>query len=502
MIRIRVEQTLDADIAIVGAGPAGAAAACHLARRGYSVLLFDQSQFPRDKVCGDFVGPAALIELEHLDLLSLPVFQEANQIRQAALYLDGTRLIGRPVPDFPSLPDHGLCIPRAVLDNVILDAAIASGARLQDKTRVTGYKVESGCVVVSIRHGSEDQHLRVRLLVGADGSSSLISRILRGGSPPKRDRIVAVRAYYENVDGPQEQADLYFSSSTFPGYCWLFPTGGTSANVGVGTLLETWPPTKQQLSQVLTDVINSDAAIRFRLSTARMVGKIVGWPLATFNPNLAMAGDRVVLIGDAAGLINPLNGEGIQYALQSARWLAETMNESLQRDYLTVTDLAPYVARVHHELRYDMALARLIIDVISNRTLNPLWLQVLRTIAQRATLDGEYARRAGAILAGMVPAREALSFRILWGTMQHLAINVGSTVVVDALHGPRHLWKRGVDVARTTASMAVDTVLRPTSTLNWGVNCALSTIELASQVTAAVLEPNAKPQLQVSRDAE
>jgi len=306
---------------------------------------------------------------------------------------------------------------------------------------------------------------------------------------------VAVRAYYENVDGPQEQADLYFSSSTFPGYCWLFPTGGTSANVGVGTLLETWPPTKHQLNQVLTDVINSDAAIRFRLSTARMQGKIVGWPLATFNPNLAMIGDRVVLIGDAAGLINPLNGEGIQYAFQSARWLAETLSVSLQRDYLTVSGLAAYEARVQHELRYDMALARLIIDVISNRTLNPVWLQVLRTITQRAAMDDEYARRAGAILAGMVPAREALSFRILWGTMQHLAINAGATVVVDTLHGPGQLWKRGVEVARTTASMAFDTVLRPTSSLNWGVNCAMSTIELATQVTAAVFEPSAKAQL-------
>ena len=489
MISIRVEHTLDADIAVVGAGPAGASAACHFVRHGYKVLLFDQSHFPRDKVCGDFIGPAALTEIEHLDLLSHPVFQDANQIRHAAIYLDGTELIARPVPKFPSLPDHGLCIPRAVLDNVILDAAIGSGARLLDRTRVTGYRVEPGCVVVSLRRGSDDQQIRVRLLVGADGSSSLISRLLRGGSPPKRDCIVAVRGYFENVDGPQEQADLYFSSSTFPGYCWLFPTGGTSANVGIGTLLETWPPTKYQLSQLLTDVINSDPAIRFRLSTARMQGKIVGWPLATFNPNLAMIGDRVALIGDAAGLINPLNGEGIQYAFQSSRWLAETLSESLQRDELTVSDLAPYAARVQHELRYDMALARLIIDVISNRTLNPVWLEVLRTITQRAAFDNEYARRAGAILAGMVPAREALSFRILWGTMQHLAFSAGSTVVVDALHGPGKLWKRGVDVASATASMALETIVRPTSSLNWGLNCALSTIELATQFTAAVLEP-------------
>jgi geranylgeranyl reductase family protein len=490
MIHIRMETNVDADVAIVGAGPAGAAAACYLARAGYRVVLLDQHRFPRDKVCGDFVGPAALAEIEHLGLLSHSVFQSANQIRRAALYLDGAKLIAQSVPQFPGRPDHGLCIPRLVLDNVILNGAVASGANLLDEARLKGYKVEPSCVVVTYQSRSGEQQVRVRLLIGADGSASLVSRILRGGPPPRRDRIVAVRAYFEEVDGPQEQADLYFSSSTFPGYCWLFPTGGTSANVGVGTLLETWPATKQhQLNQLLTTIIDSDSALRFRLSTARMKGKIVGWPLATFNPNLPIIGTRVILIGDAAGLINPLNGEGIQYAFQSARWVAETLTTAIRRDELAATHLAPYVARVQHELRYDMALARIIIDLISNRTLNPIWLQTLRTITQRAAYDNEYAKCAGAILAGIAPARDALSYRILWGTAQQAALSAGYKVAVDAIRGPARLWRTGIDTARTTASMALESVLRPTTSLNWGLNCMLSAVELATQVTASALEP-------------
>jgi geranylgeranyl reductase family protein len=494
MIRIRQQESTDADVAIVGAGPGGAAAASRLARAGFRVVLLDQRRFPRDKVCGNFVGPAAIAELEHLGLLSLPVFRDANPIRRAALYLDGVKLIAQSVPEFPGLPDYGLCLPRVVLDNVILRYAVASGARLLEEARVTGYRVAPGCVVVIFQSGSREHQIKTRLLIGADGSSSLISRLLRGGPPPRRDRIVAVRAYFEGVEGPQDQADLYFSASTFPGYCWVFPTGGTSANVGVGMLLETWPPTKQpQLNQILTGVVASDPAIGFRLSTAHRAGKIVGWPLATYNPHLAIHGDRVILIGDAAGLINPLNGEGIQYALQSARWVAETLTAKLQHDDLTPTDLAPYAVWVRHQLCYDMAVARLIIDLIRNRTLNPIWLQALRIITRRAAFDQEYARLTGAILAGIAPTREALSFRILWGTLQHAAIHTGYTVALDALRGPQRALMAGFDAARIAASMAGESVLRPTSSLNWGLNCLLSAIDLATQATSFALKPRPAP---------
>jgi menaquinone-9 beta-reductase len=370
---------------------------------------------------------------------------------------------------------------------------------LLDETRVTGYRLEPDHIVVAHQRGSLEQRSKVRLLIGADGSASIISRILRGGPPLRRDRIVAVRAYFEDVEGPQDQADLYFSASTFPGYSWLFPTGGASANVGVGTLMETWPPVKQQLNEVLTGILQSDPAIRFRLGSARMRGKVVGWPLTTFNPNQSIVGDRVILIGDAAGLINPLNGEGIQYALQSARWAAETLGRCLQRDDLEATQLAAYARRVQHELRYDMALARLIVDLISNRTLNPLWLQALRVITQRAAFDKDYAKLAGGILAGIAPARDALSYRILWGTLQHAAIHTGYAFAIHALKGPGQLCKAGTETARTTVSIAVESLLRPTTSLSWGLHCALSAAELAVQITASAFEPRATARVDAPR---
>ena len=284
--RTRVENPVDTDVAIVGAGPAGAAATCHFARAGFRVVLMDQRRFPRDKVCGDFVAPAALAECEGLGLSSEPTFRDANQIRHGALYVNGKKVIARPFPYVGSLRDHGLCIPRLLLDNAVVKGAVASGAHLIEEARVTGYETDSRGVTLFHQGIGGQRRLRTRLLIGAGGSASLISRILRRAKPPRRDQIIAVRAYFEGVEGAKDQADLYVNSSPFPGYHWLFPTGAHSANLGVGVLLEALKPKQEHLGQLIAQMIESDPAIRLRLAGAKIRDRIVGWPLAIFNPKL------------------------------------------------------------------------------------------------------------------------------------------------------------------------------------------------------------------------
>jgi len=321
------------------------------------------------------------------------------------------------------------------------------------------------------------QSLRTRLLIGADGSSSLISRILRSAPPPRRDRIVAVRAYFEGAFESPDRADLYFSSSSFPGYSWLFPTGTTSANVGVGMLLEAWSPAKQQLGQLLTQLIESDPALSFRLGRAKMYGKIVGWPLATFDPKLPIVANRVALIGDAAGLINPLTGEGIQYALRSARWSAEALRAPLSSDSLSPPGLRRYARRVQAEMRYDMALSRLIIDLVRNRALNPLWLSVLELIGKGAASDLEYYDSAAGVFAGVAPAEEVVALPFLWRTIQ-FAARTGYAAARDALSGQLS----NAIFANAVASMFKHLVGHPVATLHWGADCASGGLELAAQM--------------------
>lgn len=484
---VREKCAIDADVAIVGAGPAGAATACHFARAGFRVVLIDQRRFPRDKVCGDFVGPSALAELDYIGLSSHPILRDANKIRNGALYLNGVKVVGRPFPHVGGLRDYGLCIPRMYLDEAIVQAAVASGVRLIEEARVTGYEAETSGITLFHQGTAGQRCIRTRLLIGADGSSSLISRILRGAKPAKRDQIVAVRAYFEDVEGPADEADLYVNWSSFPGYCWLFPTGTNSANVGVGMLLEARTPGKQQLSELLAQLIESDPAIRFRLARAKMHDKIAGWPLAIYNPQLPVIANRVALIGDAAGFINPLSGEGIQYALRSARWCSETLLDALASDSLSASDLRPYAKRAQAEMRYDMALSRLIINLAKNRALNPLWLAALSIIAERGASDSGYYDLAAGLFAGIVPAREFLALPFFWRTAKSAALTL-SAAAVDVSRGPRCLVESSTTLTSTVASMVKDSFRHPIATLKWGQDCMLSASELVMQMAISVAE--------------
>src|SRR3954447_25273694 len=119
--------------------------------------------------------------------------------------------------------------------------------------------------------------------------------------------------------------------------------------------LETVPRTEERLADLLDEFVDSDPVLRDRLAGARRKGRVVGWPLTTYLPGERLVGDRVLLVGDAGGLINPLNGEGIQYALQSGRWAAETLVQGLAAGDVSTAALTPYVTRVQRELRADMA---------------------------------------------------------------------------------------------------------------------------------------------------
>src|ERR1700730_13048403 len=167
MVYVAVKPSYDADVIIAGAGPAGAAAACHLTRSGASVILLDQMIFPRDKVCGDFVGPSALVELDSLGVSRMDGYARTNIASRAALYIDGEELISRPFPEIERMPSHGRVIPRLALDNFIVDAARSAGARMMDGYKLTGFA--AGREVVAVEAAGAHGHLtmRCRLPVGA-----------------------------------------------------------------------------------------------------------------------------------------------------------------------------------------------------------------------------------------------------------------------------------------------------------------------------------------------
>lgn len=499
MTRLRIRNSPDADVVVVGGGPAGASSAARLAAGGARVVILEQRAFPRDKVCGDFVGPAALMELESLGIASRPDYLATNVIRHAALYLDGRELIRRPLPNVEPLPAYGRCVPRLILDRWILDAAREAGARVIEGARVTDFEVTSDGISVNAQRGREPLRLRARLLIGADGSSSVVGRAMRGSVPADENRIIAVRAYYEGVQAPEDRADLFFSAKSFPGYYWLFPTGAGEANVGVGMVLETLPPTSDHLRELLLDLVANDPALAARLHGARLRGKVIGWPLTTYDDRVPLVSDRVLLVGDAAGFINPLNGEGIQYALVSGRWAAETALACIAEDDFAIARLMPYARRAERELRYDMAFAALIVQFIRNRHLNPVWLEALKVISSRARIDEEYAQVTGGILAGLSPAHEALSVKVLGRTLDQALYSALLGTAWTLLKGPAHLVTRGVDLFHVGAAVTTGLLCDPRALADWIVGLMRHggelTLQFAEHLNGERAAPTAPPPL-------
>ena len=312
---------------------------------------------------------------------------------------------------------------------------------------------------------------------------------------------MAARAYFENVEGPEDRLDIYFNRECFPGYYWLFPTGRGEANVGLGMALETLPAFKETPAAALQRLMHSDRALASRLKNAKLRGKVVGWPLITYNPRLPIVADRIVLIGDAAGLINPLNGEGIQYALQSARWAAETITPHLRDGDFSETALAQFTRRVETELRYDMALARLIVQFISHRAVTPVSLEALKIIITKARRDPDYSRVAAGILAGSSPARAALELSFLSGTLNQAARSLALKSLFCAKGGPKAWGALGVDVTQMGFQFGFDAVALPADFANWTASSASGVLELAALAVADTMQGRKKEALPTVRIA-
>jgi hypothetical protein len=244
-------------------------------------------------------------------------------------------------------------------------------------------------------------------------------------------------------------------------------------------LVSTYPRSSRNLREMLLRLIAEDASLRYRLRGARMRGKVLGHPLTTYNPRLPLIGDRMMLLGDAAGLINPLNGEGIQYALHSARWAADIAADCLASDRLDAACLEGYQQRVHQSLRTDMAFSRLVVQLFRNRNLNHVWLRALRTIASRAKTDPDYAHRVGCVLTGLTPAVSTLGT----GTAARI---FGQALIPSPAGASWHrLGRRGQP--RHLTPDGIGNTMTPGEFKDWTAGTGRALAEFTTQLTRATI---------------
>jgi menaquinone-9 beta-reductase len=484
---ISIRSTLKSDVVIVGGGPAGAATANRLASSGFKVLLIDQQTFPRDKVCGDFLSPVALVELKKIGITDLPEFRKGNIVYDVMLYLNGKGLIVRSIPWVEGYPQYSRIIPRLTLDNLLLNSARNAGATVLEGYRLIDYKIQNNAVDLMVEGPSGPECFSTSLLIAADGSNSVVAQKLRG-PPPKGNRIIGVRGYFEDVEGPQDQADLYFSDSSFPDYCWLFPLGKGKANVGVGVLLDALPQNDNP-AELLNNLLKNDVALNRRLKNARLVGEVAGWPLTTYNPKLPVVGERVILVGDAAGLVNPINGEGIQNALLSAGWASEIASSCILTGDFSRSKLSAYSESVEKGLRFETSLSNLIIQLIKNRNLNPVWLKALRIIVARAKVDPSYSDVVGGILAGLVPSSKALDYKIITGTIEQAVISLSTDALLSTLKGPKSMMQVGTETVQIGIEMIRNNAEHAPEMAGWAINSAFRILEISLQFSKKAIDP-------------
>lgn len=280
------------DVAVVGAGPAGASAALAARRAGARVLLLDRADFPRDKACGDGIAPQALDVLAGLGVADAAAgFAPVPALR---LIAPNGRQVARP------LPRPAYTVPRQVFDARLVAAAVAAGVRLHRHT-VRRVQTRPDLVVL-------DGEVAARAVVGADGAGSVVRRAL--GHPPNPDGhlALAIRGYASALPGAPEQR-IQTSGHGWPAYAWSFPIGDGRANVGYGEVLRGRPLSRAYLLDRL-------AALLPELDLDTVTGlRAHHLPFSTRRPPPGQG--RIVLAGDALSLINPFTGEGIFYAVLS-----------------------------------------------------------------------------------------------------------------------------------------------------------------------------------------
>jgi geranylgeranyl reductase family protein len=410
----------DFDVLVVGAGPAGSAASYWLATRGHRVLAIEKKHFPREKTCGDGLTPRAVRQLHDMGLADrLAGFQR----------FDGLRSIAHGVtlelawPEHPDFPSYGYVVRRRELDEMVAERAVKAGATIWQGAEAIAPVVDGGLLAGAMVRDKDSGHVtpvRAKYVIVADGANSRFGRALGTARNRSYPLGMAIRGYFTSPrhDEPWIESHLDIrdrDGNHLPGYGWIFPVGDGTVNVGVG-LLSTFQGWKHVNTSHLMEAFCETAPARWGLSPETATGAPTGGRLPTGGSVTPRVGPTFVVAGDAAGFVNPFNGEGISVAYESGRLAADAVDLALTSG--SGLALQTYDVRLEEVYGLYFKMARLFVRAIGNpqvmRELTRVGMQsrtlmewVLRIMANLLRPDeigpAEAAYRALAALVRVAP---------------------------------------------------------------------------------------------------
>ncbi|MEV4051661.1 geranylgeranyl reductase family protein [Amycolatopsis sp. NPDC049688] len=331
----------DAEVIVVGAGPAGSTVATYLARAGVDVLLLEKTEFPREKVCGDGLTPRGVKQL--IDL-GIDTSEDAGWVHSRGLrILTGDLTLELDWPDLTSYPPYGVSRTRHDFDDLLAKLAVKAGARLYERTTVTSAITDATGRVVGVeaKVGPEKTPVRYRapLVLACDGVSARLALSVGIQKNEKRPMGVAVRQYYKSPrhDDPfiEGHLELWDKSDPrnpklLPGYGWAFPLGDGTVNVGLGMLSTSASFRNTDYRALLRQWLDGTPE-EWGYREENAIGKVGGAGLPMGFNRTPHYRDGLLLLGDAGGMVSPFNGEGISAAMESAQIAAEVVVQALAR---------------------------------------------------------------------------------------------------------------------------------------------------------------------------
>ena len=328
-----------ADVIVVGAGPGGSTTAYHLAKHGLDVLLLEKTEFPREKVCGDGLTPRAVKQLVRMGV---------DTSGEGWLPNKGLRVVGGGIrmqldwPDLASYPDYGLTRTRMDFDDILVRRAETAGAKLQTSTNVIGAVFDRTGRVAGVKATAgpdkEPVEYRAPLVIACDGVSGRFPLSLGIAKREDRPIGVAVRRYYRSPRHDDDYLESWLelrtsdgSDALLPGYGWIFGLGDGRVNVGLGVLNSSVSFGKADYRTMLLDWLGGTPDEWGMNDEANADGKILGAALPMGFNRVPHYTRGVMLVGDSGGMVNPFNGEGIAYAMESGELAAEIAVAALAR---------------------------------------------------------------------------------------------------------------------------------------------------------------------------